>query len=215
MDTLHSIKAIPPFIIQSSYLLLPCLPCSFVPCLPCFFVSSCSQQLTPGWSLSCLAGTANLHIVPFIRLAPTHNKTPLTRSLKSAVRTQCDWVMIAFEWASMNALIYFLLLASWAFASFFPLLPLPSGTPGPLLVGCSLSQFKWTHVFYISGRWATEMKGEWKKCIKSEFSDFPSSACLFLLVHLTVCVVRLLPGLQQRKQLTPALHLALCPEYLN
>lgn len=92
----------------SSYLLLR-LPSSFVLCLPSLYISSCSQQLKPGWSLSRLAGTANLCIVPFIRLAPTNNKTPLTRSLKRAERTQCDWVVIAFEWVGTNTLIYFLL----------------------------------------------------------------------------------------------------------
>lgn len=84
----------------------------FVLCLPCLYISACSQQLKPGWSLSRLAGTANLRIVPFIRLASTHNKTQLTRSLKSAMRTLCDWVVIALEWASINVLIYFLLLIS-------------------------------------------------------------------------------------------------------
>lgn len=100
-----SLKAIPPFIIKPgpAFILPPtasflCLLRSFVLCLPCLYIS-CSQQLKPGWSMSCLAGTANLHIVPFIRLAPTHNKTLLTRSLKSAARTQCVWVMIAFQWA--------------------------------------------------------------------------------------------------------------------
>lgn len=93
----------------SSYLLLLFLPSSFVLCLPSLYISSCSQQLKPGWSLSHLAGTANLCIVPFIRLAPTNNKTPLTRSLKRAARTQCDWVVTAFEWVGTNTLIYFLL----------------------------------------------------------------------------------------------------------
>lgn len=69
--------------------------------------------------MSRLAGTANLRIVPFIRLAPTHNKTPLTRSLKNAARTQCDWVLIAFEWALTNALIYFLLLLSLCLVFFY------------------------------------------------------------------------------------------------
>lgn len=94
----------------SSYLLLLRLPSSFVLCLPSLYISSCSQQLKPGWSLSRLAGTANLCIVPFIRLAPTNNKTPLTRSLKRAARTQCDWVVIAFEWVGTNTLIYFFTL---------------------------------------------------------------------------------------------------------
>lgn len=81
----------------SSYLLLLRLPSSFVLCLPSLYISSCSQQLKPGWSLSRLAGTANLCIVPFIRLAPTNNKTPLTRSLKRAARTvwlgcDCIWM---------------------------------------------------------------------------------------------------------------------------
>lgn len=57
--------------------------------------------------MSRLAGTANLRIVLFIRLASTHNKTPLTRPLKSSARTQCDWVMIESEWAVTKALIYF------------------------------------------------------------------------------------------------------------
>lgn len=99
----------------------------FVLCLPCVYISACSQQLKPGWSLSRLAGTANLHIVPFIRLASTHNKTPLTRSLKIAVRTQCDQVVIALEWASINVLIYFLLLSIYKF--FSPLFSHPKCDP--------------------------------------------------------------------------------------
>lgn len=107
-------KVIRPFIIQPPRVLLPPVlaPFYYVLCLPCLYISACSQQLKPGWSLSRLAGTANLRIVPFIRLASTHNKTPLTRSLKIAARTQCDRVVIALEWASINVLIYFLLLLS-------------------------------------------------------------------------------------------------------
>lgn len=92
---------------SSSYLLLVSLPCSFVLCLPCLYICPCLGQLKPGRSLSRLASTANLRIVPFIRLAPSHNKTPLTRSLKSVQRTQCERAVIAFEWARMITLIYF------------------------------------------------------------------------------------------------------------
>lgn len=160
-----SIKAIPPFIIQPSYLLLLRSPCSFVLCLPCLYISSCSQQLKPGWSLSRLAGTANLHIVPFIRLAPTHNKTPLTRSLKSAARTQCDWVVIAFEWAAMNALIYFLLLPSFCLVFFFFFVFVLSRVRLQGQVGCSLSPLSGLMFLYprqmssIVGK----IKGEWIK----------------------------------------------------
>lgn len=93
---------------SSSYLLLVSLLCSFVLCLPCLCVCPCLQQLKPGWSLSRLASTANLRIVPFIRLAPSHNKTSLSCSLKSVQRRQCEKAVIAFEWTGMITLIYFL-----------------------------------------------------------------------------------------------------------
>lgn len=127
-----SIKAIPPFIIKlhsSSGLLLLCVPCSFVLWLPCLYISSYLQQLKPGWSLSRLAGSANLRIVPFIRLAPTHNATPLTRSLKSAARTQCDRVVIVSEWAGMKTLIYFYSSGAFSFSSSTPECDLRASAP--------------------------------------------------------------------------------------
>lgn len=126
-----------------SHLLLVSLPCSFVLCLPCLYICPCLGQLKPGRSLSRLASTANLRIVPFIRLAPSHNKTPLTRSLKSAHRTQCERPVIAFEWARMITLIYFFIFnSSQAFTS---LLLSPSQVQPRSIIACVSTQpVKWT-----------------------------------------------------------------------
>lgn len=51
------------------------------------------QQLKPGWSLSRLAGSANLHIVPFIRRALTHNKRQLTLHLETRLGHDCTWMV--------------------------------------------------------------------------------------------------------------------------
>lgn len=188
-----SIKAIPPFIIQPSYLLsllLLCLPCSFVLCLPCLYISSCLQQLKPGWSLSRLAGTANLRIVPFIRLAPTHNKTPLTRSLKSPLRTQCDWVVIAFEWVGMNTLIYFLLLPS--FCRVFFSTSSDKCDCGAIFGWMLTLPVKWTmdkQHCQKNDVWMNKVRQS-DKCIKREFQCFPPLClCLFLSEHQSLCVL--------------------------
>lgn len=90
--------------------------------------------------------------------------------------------------------------------SFF-LVPLPSAISAPSLVGCSLGLLNGIGISKIVRR----MEGEWikwDKCIKREFWSFPSSNCLFFLVH--QCV---LWGLEDH--LTPGFQLGLYPEYLD
>lgn len=118
------------------------LPCSFVLCLPCLYICPCLGQLKPGRSLSRLASTANLRIVPFIRLAPSHNKTPLTRSLKSVQRTQCERAVTASEWAPMITLIFFFLNSSQAFTSL--LLSLSQVQPRSITACVFAQPVKWT-----------------------------------------------------------------------
>lgn len=103
------------------------------------------QQLKPGWSLSRLAGSANLHIVPFIRRALTHNKRQLTLHLETRLGHDCTWMV------REKTCLFF----TPHFAYYFFLFPNP--TLRPLLVGCSLllncwqekERLFWASVFMI------------------------------------------------------------------
>lgn len=106
--------------------------------------------------------------------------------------------------------------------SFFSSSSSPKWDPRATVVWMFTRPVKWTHVFIslADEQHFYKMNNElikWQndKCIKSEFWVFSSSLSCFQCISVCVCFVRLLRSMKQRKQLTPAFLLALCPEYLD